>query len=391
MNAILSTMQEGVLVIKADGCIGLTNPALREMLLLPDDAVGKPPLEVIRNADLQEALKTVQSSRDTVSTEIELAAVLDANRKARIRDGGTQPRRLLVRASTLAGQAASILVVLVDVTELRRLETVRRGFVANVSHELRTPITAVRSAAETLLTSFRAQSESPDREPDREPNQEPKTMDGTANANNRPSMNAETTQRFLEIIDRNAERLHHLVEDLLDLSRIESRQYRMELEPVEIGSALAHLAALMQERAEKQGIAIRVETPPDDPIVAHADKHALEQVLANLVDNAIKYCGPGSEVVLSAENRNHGREATLRVADNGPGIEARHLPRLFERFYRVDAGRSREQGGTGLGLAIVKHLVEAMDGRISVESTPGKGSSFTLALRTGAPAPKKVS
>lgn len=332
LSGILRGMAEGVLVLDGSGRVALVNPALREMLLLGPDAVGKSPLEVIRHAELKELLDEAIDSERVATGEIEL--------------GGIKPRRLLVRAAPIGGEQEGVFAVFVDVTDMRRLETVRRDFVANVSHELRTPVTAIRSAAETLEGALQT--------------------DPAAAA------------RFVDIIDRNAARLHGLVEDLLDLSRIESREFRLNLEPLELSPVLSHLLGLFRERAEKKQIRLTLEVPDDLPRVL-SDRRALEHVLTNLVDNAVKYCGAGAEVRLSAVAL--GERVRVRVSDTGPGIEERHLPRLFERFYRVDAGRSRELGGTGLGLSIVKHLVEAMGGRVGVESRLGEGTTFSFTLR----------
>lgn len=333
VSGILSGMQEGVLLLDREGKVRLVNPALREMLLLPSDARGKTPLEVIRHAELKGLLDEAVGSDAAVSAEIGV--------------GGLKPRRLLVRAAPLAGDQGGTFAVFVDVTEIQRLEAIRRDFVANVSHELRTPVTAIRSAAETLELAMR---EDPD-----------------------------DAARFVEIIDRNAERLRELVEDLLDLSRIESRQYELALEPVALPEMAAHVLGLFRERAEKRRIRLLQEIPANTPL-ARADRRALEHVLTNLVDNAVKYCTDGATVKLGASEQ--GESLRISVSDTGPGIEARHLPRLFERFYRVDAGRSRELGGTGLGLSIVKHLVEAMGGKVTVESELGKGTTLAFALRT---------
>jgi two-component system phosphate regulon sensor histidine kinase PhoR len=332
MGGILDAMQEGVLLLDASGRIALVNPALREMLLLPSDTIGKLPLEVIRHAEMSALLEKATGATTPVTGEIEVA--------------GVKPRRLLVRAHALAGEGepGGVLCVVIDVTDLRRLETLRRDFVANVSHELRTPVTTVRSAAETLLGGAAA--------------------------------DPAASRRFIDIINRNAERLQQLVEDLLDLSKIESRQYQLKLEPVELAAALGQIASLSRERADARRISIRVDAP--DGLAVRVDRRAFEQVVNNLVDNAVKYCGEGCHVVVSAAAQDG--DVKILVADDGPGIEARHLPRLFERFYRVDAGRSRDQGGTGLGLSIVKHLVEAMGGRVSVESSPGRGTTFCLTL-----------
>jgi two-component system, OmpR family, phosphate regulon sensor histidine kinase PhoR len=235
--------------------------------------------------------------------------------------------------------------VFVDVSEIRRLESLRRDFVANVSHELRTPITAVRSAVDTLRLTI---------------------------ADDPPA-----SERFVDMIDRNAQRLGALVEDLLDLSRIESKDYKPEAEPVSLRTVSDQVLGLLRARIEAK----RIETRNDiaaELQPARADRRAVEQVFTNLLDNAIKYCGPGARVRLSALRIVGGLR--VEITDTGPGIEARHLSRLFERFYRVDSGRSRDMGGTGLGLSIVKHLVEAMSGAIGVESTPGTGSTFWFTL-----------
>jgi two-component system, OmpR family, phosphate regulon sensor histidine kinase PhoR len=259
--------------------------------------------------------------------------------------GDLKPRRLLVHTSALRGEPGGVLAVFVDVTDLRRLETLRRDFVANVSHELRTPITAVRSAAETLRRTRSAQPE--------------------------------TADEFIDIIERQAQRLQQLVEDLLDLARIESRELRLKEEPVLIAPLAARVLALFREHASSRGIDFELQVPDDLP-AARADRRALEQVLSNLIENAVKYCIERSAITLCATAQ--CGSLAIAISDQGPGIEPRHLPRLFERFYRVDEGRSREVGGTGLGLSIVKHLVEAMGGTVSVESTLGKGTTFLFTL-----------
>jgi len=187
------------------------------------------------------------------------------------------------------------------------------------------------------------------------------------------------SERFVDIIDRNAQRLGALVEDLLDLSRIESKDYRPEANPVSLRVVSDQVVTLLRTRIEEKKLDVANEIAADLP-PARADRKALEQVFTNLFDNALKYCGPGTQVRVRA--RLAGSVVRVEVADNGPGIEPRHLPRLFERFYRVDSGRSREMGGTGLGLSIVKHLVEAMSGTIGVDSTPGRGATFWFTLPT---------
>jgi two-component system, OmpR family, phosphate regulon sensor histidine kinase PhoR len=342
LGGILQSMREGVLVLDGDRRILLVNPALRSTLLLGSALEGKAPLEAVRNADLQELLDRAFSTKEATSGEIEV--------------GGLTRKRLLVHASPLphpegapARAAAGLLAVFVDVTEIRRLETLRKDFVANVSHELRTPVTAVRSAVETLRHTLE--------------------KDQTSSA------------RFVDMIDRNAQRLGSLVEDLLDLSRIESQEYKPELEALPLRTAAEQVVSLLRAKVDQKSQTLALEIPTQG-IVVRADRRALEQVLTNLVDNAVKYCPAGASIKLRARvvEDADGARARVEVVDTGPGIEPRHQPRLFERFYRVDGGRSRDMGGTGLGLSIVKHLVEAMSGVVGVESAPGHGSLFWFTL-----------
>jgi two-component system phosphate regulon sensor histidine kinase PhoR len=329
---ILEAMQEGVAVVDRDGRIVLVNPALRSMLLLGADAVGKLLIETVRHAQLEDLLAAAHDEEsDNRPIEIELP--------------GLKPRRILAHASPLSGGDEGLLIVFVDVTELRRLESLRRDFVANASHELRTPIAAVRSATETLRGGALD-------EPD-------------------------AAIRFVDIIERNAQRLQSLVEDMLELSKLESNEFKLKRERVELGSVVPIVLALFRERAEKKGVRLAAELPRE-PMALVGDARALEHVLSNLVDNAIKYCPRGARIVVRAVADDD--RVKLVVADDGPGIAPEHLSRVFERFYRVDAGRSRELGGTGLGLSIVKHMVEAMRGRVSVESEVGRGATFIVSL-----------
>jgi two-component system phosphate regulon sensor histidine kinase PhoR len=330
--SILEAMHEGVVVIDRDGRIVLVNPALRSMLLLGADAVGKLLIEAVRHAQLEDLIAFSRAEPLEASRlEIELP--------------GLKPRRLLVHASPLSGDDERLLVVFVDVTELRRLEALRRDFVANASHELRTPIAAVRSATETLRAG---------------------------------ALGDETVAaRFVDIIERNAQRLQSLLEDMLELSKLESREFKLKRERVELGSVIPIVLGLFRERAEKKRVRLAAE-PTSSLAAAQGDARALEHVLSNLVDNAVKYCPAGTSVLVSVADR--GDRVHLVVSDTGPGIPNEHLSRVFERFYRVDAGRSRELGGTGLGLSIVKHLVEAMRGKVWVESELGRGSTFIVSL-----------
>jgi two-component system, OmpR family, phosphate regulon sensor histidine kinase PhoR len=330
LGAVLDGMEEGVLVLDGRGRIVRMNAALQSMFLLGSDAVGRELLDVVRHADLKELVDAAHHEPQV--SEIETM--------------GLMPRRLLVRAGALERSPGDgiRLVVVRDVTDVRRLETMRRDFVANVSHELRTPVTAIRSAGETL--------------------QEALVKDPAS------------ALKFLDIIDRNADRLNRLIEDLLDLSRIESKELRLSFEKADVLPLLEHTILLFRDRAAKGRVLLRVERPETE-MRAVLDRRAFEQVVTNLVDNAVKYC-PGASVTLRLARE--GDKIVLQVEDTGPGIEARHLPRLFERFYRADAGRSRELGGTGLGLSIVKHLIEALRGTLDVKSVVGQGTTFEVRL-----------
>jgi two-component system, OmpR family, phosphate regulon sensor histidine kinase PhoR len=347
---ILDGMGEGVLVLDADERIVLANQALRTMGRLGEDILGKPLLEGIRSAALKEALDAAHELNEAVVREIEL--------------GRPMPRKLLARVSRLAhvereGSPGSpptppgaadggMIVVFHDVTDLRRLETIRTDFVANVSHELRTPVTAISTAAETLLGG---------------------ALDDPAEA-----------VEFVGVIDRHSLRLRQLVDDLLDLAKLEAKNFRMVLSDLEVHPILEHALQLMYDPARRRKMTLTLA--PGHGLRARIDRRALEQVVTNLLDNAIKYAGEGAHVTVSVELK--GDRVEIAVTDDGIGISPAHLGRVFERFYRVDAGRSRELGGTGLGLSIVKHLIELMGGTIGVESEPGKGARFTLRLAAGA-------
>jgi len=332
LAGVVETMAEGVLLIDRTGRIVLANGSLRMMVASSGQLVGKEPIEAIRNNELAEIIENVGRTQSPATGEVELIGIL--------------PRRVLVRAAplTVSGNEG-VVVVLSDVTELRRLETLRRDFVANVSHELRTPIAAIRAAAETL---------------------EGGALD-----------DPQAARDFSGMIARHADRLHQLVEDLLELSRIEAQKLDLQAAPVDARELIDHMISLYALSAARREVALQAGTCPAD-LTLSTDRRALEQILSNLIDNAIKYASRGAKVTLSAVEKEG--EVRIAVADTGPGIAAKHLPRLFERFYRVDRGRSRDVGGTGLGLSIVKHLTEALGGHVFVESVPGVGSTFTIHL-----------
>jgi two-component system, OmpR family, phosphate regulon sensor histidine kinase PhoR len=345
VGRILERMEEGVLVLTADRHITLINPALRDVLMPKPslnaaasssrsgedvfDVRGRTLMEVFRHAELPGLLDR-SKDHERVRSEIEVE--------------GLRPRRLLVTSTRF--REGGYLVVFVDVTEIRRLESLRRDFVANVSHELRTPVASIRSASETLPLTIRAR-------------------DG------------EASLRFVDIIERNAERLQSLVEDLLDLSKIEAKEYRLAIEPLSVPRLVSHIFGLFRDRAERRKISLEADVPSSLPTL-HTDRRAIETVLSNLVDNAVKYCPDGATVRVTGTVEND--LIRIDVKDSGLGIEKQHLSRLFERFYRVDEGRSRSKGGTGLGLSIVKHLSEAMGGTASVTSIMGSGTTFTVRI-----------
>ena len=326
---ILHGMQEGVLVLDDDDRVVLVNAALRSMLLLGNDVVGRHFLEMLRASELGDLVASARQGEGRATAEIQIE--------------GIKPRRVLVHASALEGADRGLLVVFVDVTDMRRLESLKRDFVANVSHELRTPVAAVLSATETLQAGALA---------------DPVAAD-----------------RFLSIVARNGQRLQALIEDLLELSRLDAREYRVKKERVNTSAVAAIVAGLYRERAERKGVRLELDVASPAPTL-ESDARALEQILGNLIDNAVKYCPRGALVTLKVERKDD--VVRFSVADTGPGVDARHLPRLFERFYRVDAGRSRDVGGTGLGLSIVKHLTEAVGGNVDVTSEVGRGSTFIV-------------
>jgi two-component system phosphate regulon sensor histidine kinase PhoR len=334
-EAVLGSMIEGVLAIDARQRIVGINRAAADLLGVDlDDVVRRPLQEVVRNPDLRRFALTAIDCREPVEDDVVLRG--DRDRTLRLR--GTALR-------DVSGEGGAV-IVLNDVTDVQRLESVRRDFVANVSHELKTPVASIKGFVETLL-------------------------DGAADD---PAAN----RRFLEIVARQADRLAAIIDDLLSLSRIEQSEGKgnLPLEPTRLADVIAAVIADCGPRAADRSI--RLETRCAEGLVADVNPPLLEQALINLVDNAIKYSDPGAGVWIAVEQADAG--LVVRVSDEGCGIEAEHLPRLFERFYRVDKARSRKLGGTGLGLSIVKHIVQAHGGTVAVESEPGVGSTFTIRL-----------
>jgi two-component system, OmpR family, phosphate regulon sensor histidine kinase PhoR len=334
LEAVLSSMVEGVFgVDREERIIGMNVAAGRILGCDPSSAQGRSIQEVLRHSELQRFVKQALSSHETVEKDI----VLYAEQETILSGLGTPLRD---------GNRNRIgaLIVLNDVTRLRKLENIRRDFVANVSHEIKTPITAIKGFVETL-------------------------RDGAAK-------NSEDAERFLAIVQRHVERLEAIVEDLLALSRIEKEREKGEivLEAHGICEVLAGAAQVCEIKASAKNIALELSC--EGHIQGKINAPLLEQAVVNLIDNAVKYSEPGKPIRIEA--RREGKGVAIRVQDQGCGIEKKHLERLFERFYRVDRGRSRKLGGTGLGLAIVKHIMQAHGGSVSVDSLPNRGSTFTL-------------
>jgi two-component system phosphate regulon sensor histidine kinase PhoR len=331
--AILGSMVEGVAVVGGDERILYCNQAFEQILELPQgSSQGKKLVEGLRQAELVSAVRQVLPGGDEVTGEVEV---------------GTVRRRSfsVTAAPVRAAEASSAVLVLHDITELRRLERVRRDFVANVSHEFKTPLTAIQGFAETLLGG---------------------ALDDKANR-----------KRFVEIIREHAQRLARLTDDLLKLSRIEAGRLDLESRPVSVAGLVNGCVETARLKAESRGLRLAVELPEGLPPV-RGDAVQLDEVLLNLIDNALQYTPSGGRIDVTAYSNGH--EVIFTVADTGIGIPESDLERIFERFYRVDAARSREAGGTGLGLSIARHIVDAHGGRIWVESAVGQGSRFRFSI-----------
>ncbi|MCM0081597.1 ATP-binding protein [Geomonas sp. Red32] len=332
LDAILKGMGEGVIVTDQHGTVTLVNPAFCSMLGTGTEVVGRQLVEISRHPDLHEACREVLTHQHEKHQEIALA-------EGRVTMVHWVP---LNYGEELRGTVA----VFHDISALKRAEKIRRDFVANVSHELRTPVTVIKGYAETLLN-------------------------GTV------SEDAERRDRFLGIIYNHADRLTVLVRDLLALSELESGEVNLQPQTVQLEGAIRNALLLVEQRGEEKGVTLEFAGVSGTGSVT-VDRGRLDQVLINLLDNAIKYSSTGDKVAVSAADE--GKMVRVSVKDEGIGIPAKDLPRLFERFYRVDAARSRDCGGTGLGLSIVKHIVQAHGGSVSVESTPGAGSTFSFTL-----------
>ncbi len=328
LHTLLNGMQDGVCLTDGGGQIALSNRAFDE--LFATDATGRPIVDVIRHDGIRKSVWSALGGADTVDT-VEMASP----------DG--DDRSLFVQASALAEEGGAVIMIH-DVTPLRRADRIRRDFVANASHELRTPLTAIRGFAETL-------------------------RDGAID-------NPEQARRFVDVIIRNAMRLQVVADDLLHLSKAEAKTQDFDLGPVKLQDVLVDLGETFSEQAKQRGVLF--DATLDGQPVAFSNAVALDHILVNLINNAFKVSRAGDTVTV----RCYEQESVVHidVSDRGPGIPEKHLSRIFERFYRVDRGRAADGGGTGLGLAIVKHLAERIGAKLDVKSTVGKGSTFSIRL-----------
>jgi two-component system phosphate regulon sensor histidine kinase PhoR len=334
LEIILSSMQEGVLVLDKRRTVRLANPAAQKLFNLPAEFAGRPVIALLREPAVDDMV--VAAVERSVESDAEL------NLSAR-----KPPMVLTVRVAPMrdaSGEPAA-LAMFRDIGHLKRLEDVRREFVANVSHELRTPLSIFQGYIEHLLDA--------------------------------PDLARKQQAEVFEVLDRHARRLTALVEDLLVLARMESQPEELSREEIDLPSFLAELARDFELRAEKKRVKLRLDVAPDMAPL-NADRLRMEQVFTNLTDNALKFTPEGGTVTLGAATS--GGATMLWVSDTGQGILSSHLPHIFERFYRVDKGRSRDVGGTGLGLSIVKHIARAHGGDAEAESTFGKGTTIRLRL-----------
>ena len=331
LEATLNGMREGVLVVNESLRVVSANNAARAVFGRGGEALSGQPLSVLtRNPSINAAYRAAFERREDTQARVELV--------------GADRRVLELRVTPLEVEGVCDAIgVFFDITQLERLERVRQEFLINVSHELRTPLTSILAFVETL-------------------------EDGALDE-------PETARRFISIIRRNSERMHTLIQDIMELSAIESGASRVEVGPVRLSSLAQEALSALAAKADANEVALVNSVPPGTTV--YADARRLEQMLLNLVENAVKFSRRGGSVTIRYES---GERDLVSVTDTGEGIAAEHLPRIFERFYRVDNARSRELGGTGLGLAIVKHLARAHGGEVSVRSVWGEGSTFIIEL-----------
>ena len=332
-QVLFNSMLEGLLLLDRNRKIYLANRAFKNLFGLKIELRGKTVMEALRVHELAELVERAEAEKQVLDYELKLPDLSE--------------RWLQVNAAVIsnsAGEREGTILVFHDLTRLKQLERTRQEFVANVSHELRTPLSLIKGYVETLL-------------------------DG---ARNDPAI----AERFLKIIERNTQRLDLLIQDLLTISALESERIKLNLQPVELRPLVEKIFSDLKPPADNKNIELVSQLPE---LTATADVNRLEQVLANLVDNAIKYGRAQGRVTVGGKKLDDGK-IEIFVQDDGPGIPAESLDRVFERFYRVDKARSRDQGGTGLGLSIVKHIVQAHGGEVWVKSELGKGATFFFTL-----------
>jgi two-component system phosphate regulon sensor histidine kinase PhoR len=342
LQTILKGMVEGVLVVDERGRILMVNDALRKILSLSSEVVDKAPLEAIRNAELEEAIR--EAIQEGKSTALELIFPLYGGKMLEVSVVGISPSPEEIGKKE-GEKIKGAIAVFHDISRLKELEKIRQDFVANVSHELRTPLTTIKGYTETLLEG---------------------------------ALKEEVAPQFLQVIQKHADRLTKIVEDLLTLSKIESKEFQLKLERLPLSELIDDVLDFVKEAAERKKISISRSIIPY-PLEVMGDRSYLEQVFINLLDNAIKYTHERGEILISALEKTQ-REIQVVIKDNGIGIPKEDLSRIFERFYRVDKGRSQELGGTGLGLSIVKHIIQAHGGKVWAESKLGEGSTFHFIL-----------
>jgi two-component system phosphate regulon sensor histidine kinase PhoR len=334
LDLILSSMFEGVIVTDSSDKIILMNPSLRKIFFVDTNPEGKKPFEVIRNTAVQDIVDKIIQDKQGLATE---EITVNVPEEKILKVNGVP----IVRNNEFEGA----ILVFHDITELRRLERIRQDFVANVSHELRTPISSIKGYAETLLEG---------------------ALEDKDNA-----------KEFISIIYHDSNRLSQLINDLLDLSKIESGKMKMNFVPLDAVSVIRRAITVIENQAKAKSILFKVNLAPELPKIK-ADETRFSQVMINLLDNAIKYTPENGSVTVTAKVVNNSLQ--VDIEDTGIGISEKDLPRIFERFYRVDKARSRELGGTGLGLSIVKHIVQAHGGQVWVKSELGLGSTFSFTI-----------
>lgn len=336
MEAILSSVMNGIIAVDSEKHILFINPVAQKMMGIHEQNItGKHLLQVIRNNKLDNLIRSILEEQNVTDTELVLTYP-----EERICKVYTNPIKY-----TDSNRIIGIIIIIQDVTEIRKLEKLRSEFVANVSHELKTPLTSIKGFVETLKAG---------------------AIEDT-----------EAAERFLNIIEDEADRLNRLITDILSLSELENKRLKANVEEIDVFSAIKEVVSMLQNQADKKGITLLYSLEEDIQRLS-GDRDRFKQMLINLIDNAVKYTPDEGDIEIIAYNE--GQNVVISIKDNGIGIPKEYIHRLFERFYTVDKARSKKLGGTGLGLAIVKHIVMQLDGKIEVQSEVGKGTEFTVTI-----------